>query len=100
MVFHEYLKIDQFVWANFFCGTRIHQSASMDCNGVIQKIHMRKIGRDQGPVHDCDDVRFQLPRPLDVAKRTFRGPWVCAAAQLKDSTWLEELASERNLIQA
>ena len=64
---------------------------------MSRKIHTRKIGRGQGPVHDGDDVRFPVPRQ---AKRTSQGPWVCAAAQLKDSTWLEELVSESNTIQA
>ena len=52
MVFHQYLWIFVFVWGRAFCGTRKYQSASMDCSGVIQKIHTRKIRRDQGLVHD------------------------------------------------
>ena len=43
MVFIKYLRIGQFVWARVLCGTRSYQSASLDCSGVIQKIHMRKI---------------------------------------------------------
>ena len=54
MVFLQYLWIDQFVWARVLCGTRKHQSASVDCSGVIQKIHTRKIRRGQGLVHDED----------------------------------------------
>ena len=97
--FHEYLKIDQFVWAGFFCGTRIHQSASMDCDGVTQKIHMREIGRGQGPSTWWEFDRFHAQRPLDKHKWTPHGPGVCADAQ-RYSTWLEELASESNTIQA
>ena len=37
MVFHEYLRIGQFVWALVLLGTRYYQSASVDCSGVIQK---------------------------------------------------------------
>ena len=48
MIIHQYLWIDQFVWALVFCGIRYYQSASMDCSGVIQKIHMRKIRQGQG----------------------------------------------------
>ena len=51
MVMHQYLLIDQFVWPLVFCGIRYYQSASMDCSGDIQKIHMRKIRRGQGQVH-------------------------------------------------
>ena len=51
MVIHQYLWIDQFVWDLVFCGIRYYQSASMDYSGVIQKIHMRKVWRHQGPVH-------------------------------------------------
>merc|ERR1712005_75816 len=47
-VFLQYLWIFVFVWARIFCGTRKHQSASVDCSGIIQKIHMRKIRRHQG----------------------------------------------------
>ena len=42
MVFHQYLWIAEFVWAELVCGTRKYQSASVDRSGVIQKIHMRK----------------------------------------------------------
>ena len=54
----------------------------------------------QGPGCDGDDVRCPFPMLFAAAKRSFQGPWVCAAAQLKDSTWLEELVSESNTIQA
>ena len=50
MVYHQYLRIGEFVWARVLCGTRYYQSASVDCSGVIQKIHMRKIGLVQGLV--------------------------------------------------
>ena len=39
----KYLWILVFVWALVFCGLRYGQSASLDCSGAIQKIHMRKI---------------------------------------------------------
>ena len=42
MAIHQYLQIYQFVWAEFVCGTRKHRYASVDRNGIIQKIHMRK----------------------------------------------------------
>ena len=37
MVICQYLWIAVFVWARVFCGTRKHQSASLDCSGVTQK---------------------------------------------------------------
>ena len=43
-----YLWIYVFVWARVLCGPREYQSASVDCSGVIQKIHMRKIRIVQG----------------------------------------------------
>ena len=52
LVFLHYLWIYVFVWGRVLCGTRKHQSASVDCNGVIQKIHTRKIRLGQGLVHD------------------------------------------------
>ena len=42
MVFYQYLRIGQFVWARVLSGTRYYQSASMDCSGVIRKIHRRE----------------------------------------------------------
>ena len=35
-------------WARVLCGSKYYQSAWLDCSGTIQKIHMRKIRRDQG----------------------------------------------------
>ena len=57
MVFLQYLWIDQFVWARVLCGTRMHQSASLDCSGA-QKIHMREIGPVQGVEHDDKNDKF------------------------------------------
>ena len=48
VVFHQFLRIDQFVWALVLCGIRYYQFASWESSGVIRKIHMRKIGRRQG----------------------------------------------------
>ena len=48
MVICRYLWIYVFVWALVFCEPRYDQSASIVCNGVTQKIHMRKIEVDQG----------------------------------------------------
>ena len=47
-VYFPYLRIHKFVWAHVLCGTRYYQSASLDCSGTIQKIHMREIRWDQG----------------------------------------------------
>ena len=58
MVFHQYLWIAQFVWAHAFCGTRKHQLASLDCSGVIRKIHGRKIRLAQGVAHIIEIDRF------------------------------------------
>ena len=51
-VFHEYLWIDQFVWALAVYGLRMGYCASFDCSGVSQKIHLRKIEVGQGLAHD------------------------------------------------
>ena len=48
MVFHQYLRIGQFVWARVLLCTRYDQSASVDCSGVIQKIHVREDEVRQG----------------------------------------------------
>ena len=48
MVFHQYLRIGEFVWDLVLLGTRNYQSASVDCSGVIQEIHMRELEVRQG----------------------------------------------------
>ena len=53
MVSLQYLRIPTIVWARVLLGARYYQSAAVDCSGVIQKIHMRKIEWDQGIVHDA-----------------------------------------------
>ena len=44
--------------------------------------------------------RFHAQMMLDKPKWTFHGPGVCADAQCYQITWLEELASDSNTIQA
>ena len=51
-VFHPYLWIFVFVWARAVCGARYWVGADCGCRTVVQKIHMRKIEVNQGPVHD------------------------------------------------
>ena len=68
MVIHQYLWMHVFVWARVLCGIRYYQSAPMDCSGVIQKIHMRKIRLDQGLVSIMKCDRFHGQRTLDKAK--------------------------------
>ena len=41
----------QFVWARALCGTRIWCCASVDCSGIIRKIHGRKIRQAQARMH-------------------------------------------------
>ena len=52
MVFHQFLWIDQFVWALALCGLRIRHCASVDCSGTTGKIHMREIEVGQGLATD------------------------------------------------
>ena len=100
MVFHQYLRIGQFVWARVFCGTRYYQSASLDCSGTIQKIHMRKIELHQGRARACKCDGFHVLGTFDEAPGTLQSSGVRADAQCCKITWLEELASESNTIQA
>ena len=99
-VFHPYLGIGQFVWARALCGTRYYQSASVDCSGDIRKIHVREIEVNQGVVHDEKCGRFHDSETFDNAPGTIQSSRVRADAQCCKITWLEELASERNTIQA
>ena len=61
---------------------------------------MRKIDPGQGVAHVGKNDRFHAWRPLDKAAWTIQSPGVRAAAQCYKITWLEELASESNTIQA
>ena len=100
MVFLQYLQINVFVWARVVCGTRYYQSASVGCSQTIQKIHVRKIEWNQGPSAWCTYGRFHDQRTFNKGKWKPRRPGVCADAQCCKITWLEELASESNTIQA
>ena len=60
MVFHQYLRIGQFVWALVLCGTRYYQSASVDCGGVILRIHMMEIEVRQGIVSMMKMIDFMI----------------------------------------
>ena len=89
-----------FVWARAFCGTRISCPASVDFNGTTGKIHMRKIEVRQGVEHACYHGGFHDLGTFDEAPGTSQSSGVCADAQCCKITWLEELASEKNTIQA
>ena len=89
-----------FVWARAFCGIRYGCCASLDCSGAIRKIHVRKIRLIQGVARACDHDGFQHLGTFDEAPGTFQSPGVRADAQCCKITWLEELASESNTIQA
>ena len=89
-----------FVGARAFCGTRIGCCASVDCSGTIRKIHVAEIHVDQGVAHACHHDGFRHLGTFDEAPGTVQSPGVRADAQCCKITWLEELASERNTIQA
>ena len=89
-----------FVWALAFCELRVGCCASVDCSGVIRKIHVRTIRLIQGVEHACHHDGFHHFGTFDKAPGTVQSPRVCADAQCCKITWLEELALERNTIQA
>ena len=72
----------------------------VDCSGTIQKINMRKIRLIQGDEHTWKCDRFYDPGTFDEDFLTFQSTGVRADAQCFKLTWLEELASEMNTIQA
>ena len=90
----------QFVWARVFCEARIGCCAAVDCNWTTQKIDMRKIKWIQGREHAWTCDRFQHFGLFDKDFGTLQSPGVRADAQCFKITWLEELASESNTIQA
>ena len=89
-----------FVWAWALCGLRIKCCASVDCSGTIRKIHVRKIRLEQGVAHAHHHDGFQHLGTFDEAPGAVQSPGVRADAQCCKITWLEELASESNTIQA
>ena len=89
-----------FVWARSLCGLRISCPASVDCSGNIRKIHVVEIEVHQGVAHAYHHDGFHDLGPFDEAPGTVQSPEVRADAQYGKITWLEELASERNTIQA
>ena len=89
-----------FVWARALCGTRICCCASEDLNGTAGKIHMTKIRQYHGVAHACYHDDFRDLETFDEVPGTLQSPGVRADARCCKITWLEELASERNTIQA
>ena len=89
-----------FVWARALCGTRISCRASVECSGTIRNILRPEIDRGQGVAHACHHDGFRHLGTFDEAPGTLQSPGVRADAQCSKITWLEELASERNTIQA
>ena len=61
---------------------------------------MMEIEVDQGIARACHHDRFHHLGPFDEAPKTLQGPGVCADAQCCKITWLEEVVSEGNAIQA
>ena len=61
---------------------------------------MRKIRRDQGVSRACQSDGFHDPGTFVEAPGTVQSSGVRADAQCCKITWLEELASESNTIQA
>ena len=72
----------------------------MDCSGTIGKILEVEIEVGQGVAHACYHDGFRDLETFDEAPGTLQSPGVRADAQCCKITWLEELASERNTIQA
>ena len=70
------------------------------CSRTAQKIHVPEIDVDQGREHASECDRFYDPGTFDKDFGTLQSPGVRAGAQCFKFTWLEELASERNTIQA
>ena len=60
MVSLQYLRIPTIVWARVLLGARYYQSASVDCSGVIQKIHMREIEVHQGIACMMKMIHFMI----------------------------------------
>ena len=90
----------QFVWARALCGSRIGCSAAVGCSGTTQKILVPEIDVDQGREHGWKYNGFLDPGAFDEDFGTLQSPGVRADAQCFKLTWLEELASESNTIQA
>ena len=61
---------------------------------------MRKIGMSQGVARACQSDSVHDPGTFSEAPETVQGSGVRADAQCCKITWLEELASESNTIQA
>ena len=61
---------------------------------------MAEIEVDQGVAHACHHDGFRHLGTFDEAPGTVQSPGVRADAQCGKITWLEELASESNAVQA
>ena len=88
-----------FVWARAVCGTRYGPSPCVGTSPVLGKIRMQKIELDQGDSRHGKMTEFMIRgrfrTPKDPSRTQER-----ALTRNEFHTWLEELASESNTIQA
>ena len=80
LVFHWYLWINDFVWARALCVTKISCCVSVDCNGAIGEIHVKKIGLDQALV-TWWICKIPARKPLGLAEWTLHKTNFSADAQ-------------------
>ena len=98
MVSHQYLWMHVFVWARVFCGTRKYQYASVDCSGVIRKIHMREYRWRKDSYHDRLLIYNAFLVPVIASEccwvlvNATGFQWVLVSA--RKSQWLQMWASE------
>ena len=99
-VFLWQLWIDVFVWARVVCGPRYDQSPWLGTSPVLRKIHVRKIERQQGYSRYDNIEEFLDLRPSPASKMSSGEQNRVLTHSIERPTWIEELASESNTIQA
>ena len=98
--FFDFLWIDVFVWARVVCGVRTYHSGSGNAGPMPRKIHEKDPERHQGDSTHAKNEEF-LDLETSPASKMRSGEQNRALTHsIEIFTWLEELASESNTIQA
>ena len=92
-VYSRFLKINVFVWDGAVCGPRYDQSPWLGTSPVLREIHVWKSRYDN--IEEFLDLR-----PSPASKMSSGEQNRVLTHSIERFTWLEELASESNTIQA
>ena len=97
--FLDFLRIPQLVWCRAWCGTRYDHSGPGEIHPATREIHMEKLEVRQGDSTHYKMKEFSIWRRFRIPNDP-SGTQKRALTRNGFYTWLSELVSESNTIQA